>query len=186
MPERKKDPEIAALEALHAALKPLDSEARRKVLASVYALLEIPGTAPGSGEERIPRTPLPPRSMSPRPVSLVELMQDKLPGASVQRLTLFAYYREKFEGLSRFGRDDLKGYFQKAKEPPPANYDRDFHEAVRKGWLHEEGDDSYITSKGIETVEAGFPGERKRFKRAGTRSRQNAKGGRVRGKSSRA
>jgi len=64
---------------------------------------------------------------------LVELITDKQPGTNAQRIALFAYYREKSEGMSRFGRDDLKGYFGKAKQPPSANYDRDFVEAVRKG-----------------------------------------------------
>jgi hypothetical protein len=54
-----------------------------------------------------------------------------------------------------------------AKEKPPRNYDRDFVEAVKKGWIHEDGAESYITSKGIEAVESGFAGERKYTKRAG-------------------
>ncbi len=36
-----KDPTISALEAVHAALKPLDGPERERVLASVYALLGI-------------------------------------------------------------------------------------------------------------------------------------------------
>lgn len=63
--------------------------------------------------------------------------------------------------MARFNRSDLKDYFGKAKEQPPMNYDRDFVEAAKKGWIHEDADDSYITSKGIEAVESGFTGERK-------------------------
>lgn len=169
MPATKKDPEISALEAVHMALKPLDREARRKVLASVYALLEISGVElmvqppmrqdQPTGGTRSTEPTL--RGPSTRPVALVELMQEKAPGTNAQRIALFAYYRDKHEGLSRFERNDLRTYFAKAKEQPPTNYDRDFVEAVKKGWLHEDGKDSYITSKGIEAVEAGFPGERK-------------------------
>ena len=144
MPATKKDPEITALEAVHAALKPLGPEKRRKVLASVSALL---GMARTSSLTVTRPTPLPTRGPSFRPVSLVELMKEKSPSTSPERITLFAYYRDKHEGLSRFARSDLKDYFSKAKEPLPANYDRDFIAAVRRGWIHEEGDESYITSR---------------------------------------
>ncbi len=100
-----------------------------------------------------------------RPVSIVELIQEKQPGTQAQRIALFAYYREKHEGLARFSRADLQSYFSKAKEPPTTNYGRDFVEAVKKGWLHEDGADSYITSRGIEAVESGFASERKYAKR---------------------
>jgi hypothetical protein len=103
-----------------------------------------------------------------RPLSINELVQEKSPsGTNAQRIALFAYYRDKHEGISRFTRDDLKVYFAKAKEQPPRNYDRDFVEAVKKGWIHEDGADSYVTSKGIEAVESGFEGERKYKKRPG-------------------
>lgn len=72
------------------------------------------------------------------------------------------------EGIQRFSREDLRGYFAKAKQPPPTNYDRDFVEAGKRGWIHEDGGESYVTSKGIESVESGFAGERKYIKRAGT------------------
>jgi hypothetical protein len=159
----KRDPEIAAVETVHAALKPLDPEARQRVISSVYALLDIPGApnAPVSqGREIEAPAGEPRRSSATRPMALVELMQDKSPGTNAQRITLFAYYREKYEGKARFARADLRPYFAKAREHPPQNFDRDFVEAVRKGWIHEEEEDSYITSKGVEAAEAGFPGER--------------------------
>lgn len=172
----KRDPEIGALEAVHAALKSLSAEERLRVLASVYALLGIHGPDPSPLPQSRTRLPVPietnegsmtaPRS-GVRPVSINELVQERGPGTSAQRIALFAYYRDKHEGLSRFSRDDLKGYFAKAKEQPPTNYDRDFVEAVRKGWIHEDGADSYITSKGFEAVESGFAGERKYTKRPG-------------------
>ena len=57
-----------------------------------------------------------------RPLSINELAQEESPGTSAQRIALFAYYRDKHEGGPRFTRDDLKGYFAKAKEHPPRNY----------------------------------------------------------------
>jgi hypothetical protein len=167
LPPDKKDPEIAALEAVHAALKPLDPQARRKVLTSVHALLDIAQpeglqvqtsvTEPGTAARSVPQASL--ARPTTRPLSLVELMQDKHPRTSAQKITLFAYYREKYEGTPRFARENLNDYFSKAKERPPANFDRDFVDAVKKGWLHEAESESYITTKGIEAVELGFPSE---------------------------
>ena len=157
MVEKSRDPSIVALEAVYAALKDLDAVERKKVISSVSTLLNIEGLPvqtqliqpPGKGERQ-----------PSRPLSLVELIQDKKPGTNAQRIALFAYYREKYQNLPRFGRDDLKSYFATGKETPAANYDRDFVEAIRKGWIHEDGADSYLTSKGIEAIESGFEGER--------------------------
>jgi hypothetical protein len=89
----------------------------------------------------------------------VELIDEKKPATNPQRIALFAYYRERSEGLTRFAKDDLKPYFAKAKQPSPQNYDRDFRHAVQNGWIFEDGADSYLTSKGLEAVEAGFEGK---------------------------
>jgi hypothetical protein len=89
-------------------------------------------------------------------MSPVELLQEKHPGSNAQKIALFAYYREKVEGLSRFSRADLRTYFAKAKQVPPQNYDRDFGAALKSGWIHEDGADSYLTSRGLEVVESGF------------------------------
>ena len=185
MAEKNRDPHIVALEAVHAALKDLDAAGRKKVLSSVFALLEVEGllqphlghtSQPLVSEERPTPTPS-------RPVALVELIQEKQPGTNAQRIALFAYYREKYESLPRFSRDDLKLYFSRAKEAPATNYDRDFVEAVRKGWIHEDGTDSYLTSKGVETIESGFEGERKYSK--GRKVSRTAKSGGKRKQASR-
>jgi hypothetical protein len=89
-------------------------------------------------------------------------MTEKQPGTNAQKIALFAYYREKYEGLSRFERSDLQPYFAKARLTPASNFDRDFVEAVKKGWIHEEKADSYLTTKGVEAVESGFEGQPKR------------------------
>src|SRR5207244_1843172 len=93
LPTEKKDPEISALEAVHAALKPLDPQARRKVLTSVEALLEIAPqeigqVQPALAEPGVTRSVPVPTSQRPsmRPLSLVELMQDKQPHTSAQKI----------------------------------------------------------------------------------------------------
>jgi hypothetical protein len=169
MAEKGKDPNIVALEAVYAALKDLDPAGRKKVISSAFALLGLEEPAPLASPHLEERHSPPTAS---RPISLVELIGDKKPGTNAQRIALFAYYREKAEGLSRFARDDLKSYFAKAKLPPASNYDRDFVEAVRKGWIHEDSADSYLTTKGIEAVESGFEGERKYTKGRSTSRKQ--------------
>lgn len=177
MPE-KKDPEIVALEAVYAALKSLDSDGRQKVLASVFALLDIPAasSAPQPALVVEPAELHRERKSPGRPLSLVELIQEKSPGTNVQRIALFAYYRDKYQGKPRFARTDLKEYFSMAKEQPPGNFDRDFVEAAKQGWIHEDESDSYITSKGIEAVEAAFPGQRSYSKSSRTTRRGSSKG----------
>lgn len=153
---------MSALEAVHRALKPLDADERQRVLASVYALLKIgEGPVPasslisaGSGQ---PNAPTKAQLSTPaRPVAIRELIQEKKPRTHPQFITLFAYYREKHQNMPTFSRAVLADYYATSREKPPKNFDRDFVEAVRRGWIHEDGDNSYITSKGLEVVESNF------------------------------
>jgi hypothetical protein len=161
-----KNPELTAVQQIVSALQPLDPQAQDRVLSSVLALLgrSIPAAPAGQGgggardhrdrQERHETNP------PPRPKGLTELVAEKRPGTNAQRIALFAYYRDKYEDNPRFGRADLEGYFGRARVEPPGNYDRDFNAAVDKGWIHENGDQSYVTTSGIEVVEQGFEGKR--------------------------
>ena len=172
---------VDAVQAVFAALEPLDDATRGRVLTSVTALLGMTPAAPPAPSivahaQEEPRGSSAVRPINvDRPKSLVELIQDKGPGTNVEKIALFAYYRERVEGLPRFARGDLKQYFAVAKEKPAANYDRDFANAVKAGWIHEDGSDSYLTSRGLEAVESGFPGgapeSRKTPKRAAKRAK---------------
>ncbi len=165
MAQGKKSPKsiVEAVQQVFEALEPFDEEARQRVLSSAASLL---GTSfPASGA-RVTDTGHPrafvsqaPRSTSDRPLSPIELIQQKNPATNAQRIAVFAYYRERVEGLSRFTKDDLKLYFAKAKQPAPQNFDRDYRHAVKIGWIYDDGSDSYLTSKGLEAVEAGFGGK---------------------------
>ena len=160
MAATKKDTTISALESIHAALKPLDASERQRVLASVYALLEIsPGSAPARGTWSGGSTEANAKSIqvsTARPVAIRELIQEKKPRTHPQFITLFAYYREKYQNLPTFSRSALEEYYAMSRENPPKNFDRDFVDAVRRGWVHEDGDNSYITTKGLELVESNF------------------------------
>jgi hypothetical protein len=171
---------VNAVQAIYAALEPLDEETRKRVVASALSLLgmEEPrgtvGHARSTERQTHSESKVPARVKSP-----VELIQEKNPATNSQRIALFAYHRERYEGDSRFSRADLKSYFGKAKEPPPANYDRDFAAAVRQGWIHEDGAESYLTSKGLEAVEAGFGGKARPRGRAAKKKGHKKRPGRT-------
>lgn len=148
----KKDKSFAAVQTIHAALSPLTPEERSRVLASVIALLGGPGT-----QAQIKS--LTPSTAPSRPLAMRELIQDKHPKTHPQFITLFAYYREKYQNTPYFSRAALEKYYTDSRETPPRNYGRDFVTAISKGWIHEDGENSYITSKGIEAVETGFSRE---------------------------
>jgi len=158
MPREKASSVVAAVQTVFEALEPLSAEDRERVLATVRALLGLsPSTTGPSPAAGVPATrPEFSRGTAARPLSVIELMQEKSPRNNPQKIAVFAYYREKYEGQPRFARGDLLSYFSKAKEPPPANFDRDFANAVKYGWIHEDGAESYLTSKGLEAVESEF------------------------------
>jgi len=153
---------VEAVQTVYSALENLDADTRQKVLASVTALLgmetEVTARQPPRIVEESRIAPQSRPIQSDRPKSLVEVIQEKHPSTNDEKIALFAYYRERIEGLSRFSRGDLKQYFAVAKEKPAANYDRDFSKAIKAGWIHEDGSDSYLTSRGLEAVESGFSG----------------------------
>lgn len=157
---------VDAVRAIYEALEPLDDASRQRAIASAMSLLGMgAASAPAGATGSLPDAPAeatPPSQTTQfdRPIGLVELIQERQPVTNAQRIALFAFYRERAEGLPRFSRHDLEGYFPEARVPPPANYDRDFNNAVSQGWIHEDGDQSYLTTKGIEAVEAGFAGKR--------------------------
>lgn len=91
----------------------------------------------------------------------------------MQRIACFAYYRDKIEGQELFSSLELAPYFKQAKlAAPGSNYARDFNNAVREGWIHDDGPKSYLTRKGEQAVEAGFGGKTKpRGRNAGKKKR---------------
>jgi hypothetical protein len=165
MPASKAAPKslVEAVQEVFEALEPFDEAARQRIISSVVSLLgsSIPATGQhiiDLGQSRPSVVTLPRAPGGDRPLSPIELLQQKKPATNAQRLALFAYYREKIEGISRFAKDDLRSYFAKAKQSPPQNFDRDYGQAVKLGWIYDDGADSYLTSKGLELVEAGFEG----------------------------
>lgn len=160
MPTPKSDKVMSAVNSVYNVLKPLKPEERRRVLASVRSLLdtssEIPTEKTGYSAAGQSDALVGERTATARPVAIRELILDKHPHSHPEKITLFAYYREKYENQPNFSRQILKSYYASSHETPPRNFDRDFGHVVRRGWIHEEGENSYITTRGIEAVESGF------------------------------
>jgi len=165
---------VEAVQAVYEALEPFDDTSRQRILISATSLLGGHLTPPVAAvPQAVPQQSKAPQPVAgERPLSPIELIQSKGAVTNVQKLAVFAYYRERVEGSSRFAKEDLLPYFAKAKQPPPGNYDRDFRQAVTAGWIYEDGADSYLTSKGLEAVEAGFGGKgQKRGPKRGNRAK---------------
>jgi hypothetical protein len=154
---------VEAVQQVFEALEPFDEAARQRILSSAVSLLGGVLSAPVSRtvDTNVSRAQAaqPVRPGGDRPLSPIELLHEKQPATNAQRLAVFAYYREKVEGLARFTKDDLKPYFAKARQHPPQNFDRDYRQAVKLGWIYDDGADSYLTSKGLEAIETGFGGK---------------------------
>lgn len=162
------DPVTSAAAAVMSALQPLAPDERQRVLDASAALfgLSAPrrtaatsGNASNSQELDDSEPPAKPASSNKR-LSIVEFLNTKSPATNAQRLTCFAYYREHVEKKGQnFAKADLKPYFMAAKLVKPANYDRDFGEAISVSWIHEDGENSYLTQTGEAAVTAGFGGK---------------------------
>lgn len=151
---------LEAAKIIYETLEPLDEEIRLRVITSALTLLGMTSTGLPTNQNFLQNDAGQQfRQTGERPVSPIELIQEKNPSNNVERLALFAYYREKYEGLTRFAKNDLKSYFSKFRLPPAQNFDRDFRDAVQAGYIYEDGSESYLTSKGLEAVESKFTGK---------------------------
>ena len=173
------DSKLDAVQEVYRALRDLKEDERISVLNAATALLAMSSSlaiqaggsvsiTPGTGTLQIGA----PQLGAAKKLSIIELLGDKNPKTNPERIALFAYYREHIENLPQFERDDLRPYFTKARLAPPTNFDRDFGVAVSKGWIHEEGADSYLTNSGSQVVEAGFSSAGARPRRAGSKPRK--------------
>src|SRR5580704_6449779 len=157
MAPKRNNKTFDAAKIIYDALEPLDNIERQRILSSVCLLLGISSSPAAALPGSAPTTALPSLSSgsSTRPIGLTELISQKNPKTNPHFITLFAYFREKYEQKPRFQKDDLQGYFARAHQSPPGNYTRDYNKAAEFGWIHDDGDQSYITSKGLEVVETG-------------------------------
>ncbi len=66
------------------------------------------------------------------------------------------------EGKDTFTIEDIKPLFRRAREATPKNISRDLDGAIRSGWVTDadEKGEYYLTSKGLQAIEAGFVSSR--------------------------
>jgi len=155
-----------AATAVMAALQGLTQEERERVIQSTAALFGVaaysaePQQAQGGGAKAHRNEGATnPGSGGGKKVSLVEFIKEKQPSTNPQKIACFAYYREHYEGEEHFSSSDLSGYFAKAKLPAPGpNYKRDYNNAVKAAWIHDDGDQSYLTQEGERAVDSAFEG----------------------------
>jgi hypothetical protein len=150
------------------ALEPLSTDERARVLYSAAALHGISlstrsAISAGPGPPELPEGghDVVEEAGKVERLSIVEFLRRKEPVTNSQRITAFAFYREHVERKGNFARGDLEHYFALAKLAKPGNYDRDFAGAVREGWVHEDGSESYLTQGGERAVREGFGGKAK-------------------------
>lgn len=181
MTKEDQDVASAAIEIVK-TLQPLAPDARARVLASAAALYGVDLVISGESEAVVPsdrdkaaRAANPPQGGAKKPTSIVEFLKEKSPAANPQRLACFAYYREHHEGNKNFSSADLKPYFALAKLAPPGkNFARDYKIAIKEGWIHDKGSESFLTQTGERAVEQGFDGKAR--PRGATTGRKKRKG----------
>ena len=148
------------------ALKSLSEEERIRVLRAASALYGVSFKKNINEIEEIEtvsekNNSSTEKSSTKKKKSIAEYVKSKSPATNSQRIATFACFREKYEGKTTFSPKDLEEYFSSAKLSKPGYFMRDFNSAVKEGWIHEEGENSYLTSTGEGAVEAGFGGKGK-------------------------
>jgi len=124
------DPEVSAIHTVLAALDPLSTDARERVIAFVFHRLGVTWSGvplsgasgrsrpdPSAGSLPISRT------SEPRPSDIRSLREQKSPRSAIEMTTLVAYYLENLAPLgerkSEFSGADLVRYFKQAGFPLP-------------------------------------------------------------------
>ena len=93
-------------------------------------------------------------------VALGEMVGDLGAARSVDKIALVGWWLKFQHQVEVFGRRELVRLFEEAGEAIPKNLSRDLSWAVKIGWIaKKEGvrGSYYLTQKGREVVEAGFP-----------------------------
>lgn len=85
-----------------------------------------------------------------------------------EQIATIAHYICEIEGQSDFSREDIRSRFISAREPPPANFPRDFSLTQKNGWIaevHGKKDRFYVTAKGAQAINGNFSNEKGAAKR---------------------
>lgn len=104
------------------------------------------------------------------PVTPGEFIESVNASSNPQKIVAFGVYLRDNRGEGSFTREDIKGMFRSAHESPPANFGRDFRNALSANWIAGENGPSdryFVTGTGAKAVSSHFAegGARRRRRR---------------------
>jgi predicted Ser/Thr protein kinase len=118
-----------------------------------------------SAIEAIVATDIPSKTKT-RKLSVREFMLEKQPANDIQKTLTIAYFIENNENISPFNANDLRRYFDYAKEQAPQNINYTVIKNIEKGYIMEYTEKKSkkkawkITNTGERFVENNFPKNR--------------------------
>jgi hypothetical protein len=132
--------------------KKIDRQTAAAVMAAVLGVRPtstIPSQAGGVGA----------RHPSEEQLSLREFLDEVKAVRKPDQIVAIGHYICHQEGQPNFSRDDVKARFSTAKEPMPANFPRDFGQAIKAGLIaeaHQQAGRFYVTKTGTQAVKRHF------------------------------
>ncbi len=93
-------------------------------------------------------------------VSISAYMEQLRPKRNPDKILVIAAYITDETARKYFTPQEIKSYFAKAGEAVPANFARDFNWTITTKWLaaaEDTRDGYYVTNKGMEVIDGGFP-----------------------------
>jgi hypothetical protein len=104
-------------------------------------------------------------SLTPR-----EALESSSAKTNPEKIVAFASTMLDDNHEGTFSLEDIKSLFRRARESTPKNFNRDFEKVIQAGWVDEAEDkgEYYLTTKGLDALEAGFKAEGP--KKAGVRT----------------
>lgn len=90
-------------------------------------------------------------------LSLREFLDEISPSGHAEKISAIALYLTSHESRPSFSKEDILGRYRTAREAAPANFHRDFANAIKSGWIAEDASVAgahYVTQKGTKFLEA--------------------------------
>jgi hypothetical protein len=150
-----KNNELAAMEAVFAALEPLTADERGRALAWVTQKLGLPSrSSPGGSAGEAP-TSSAPGSSSSADVTPKVFVSQRRPNSDIQRVAALAYYLTHARGVTQFETKDLTKLNSEAAQRAFSNSAYAVANAVKADYLAGAGGrKKQITTRGEALVEA--------------------------------
>lgn len=136
--------------------------------------------APRRGAAAFPGNPAASASVQGQAMTVGEYLSEVEAKRNPDKILAFGAYLMDEMGRETFTRDELRSMFQKAAEPVPGNFHRDFTWAVQNRWLGEQTDAPgayYVTKTGRTALGNKFAAEVKASTKLTTRRRRSRKAG---------